>query len=168
MKTKCTAFCNHVYYSINKQPFSLSHSELCYPYSCSASDFSIAARIEATTQILSTLPNSFPGLFREVMRLQGVTIRELCNRIPISEHTISVLRTKPRTAYALNQVVAISIGLQLPPFLSRQLLHKAGFHLDGNPHASLYLYIIDTMFMLTYDNVLEFLQATTFSPQLLI
>lgn len=168
MKINRTFFCNHAYYSINVQPRSQAYCDLCYPYSCSASDFSIDARIEATTQILSTAPNGFPDLFREVMRLQGITIRELCNRIPISEHTISVLRTKPRKAYALNQVVAIIIGLQLPPFLSRQLLHKAGFHLDGNPHASLYLYIIDTMFMLTYDNVLEFLQATTFSPQLLI
>lgn len=153
MKTTGTSFCNHLYYITRTPSYLQTYSELCFPYSCSASDFSLDARMNATSMILSSLPNEFPRLLREVMHLQGVSIRELCDRIPISEHTISTLRTKPRSSYSLSQIVTLVVGLRLPPFLSRKLIERAGICLDGNPHSIRWMCIVDTMFMLPYDNI---------------
>lgn len=168
MKSMCTSFCNHLYYTLDKQLNSPTYSELCFPYSCSASDFSTEARLEATSLMLSTIPNSFPILLQEVMRLQKVSVCELCNRIPLSEHTVSVLRTKQRTSYSIKQIVALIIGLQLPPFLSRRLLVQAGIYIDGNPKAAKYMYVVDTMFMLHYYDVVNRMESAPFSDHFLL
>ena len=56
-----------------------------------------------------------------------MTIEELEEQAFLSRRTISRLRTEERRDYSLDQVIAICVALHLPPWLSREMIQRAGF-----------------------------------------
>ena len=79
----------------------------------------------AKTRLMEEMPVSFHGTLAYIMK-KRVTVDELINRIPISRPTLMRLRTEERKKYNLDQIIAICIGLHLPPWLSEVLLDRAG------------------------------------------
>ena len=98
-------------------------------------------------RILEMIPSSFPEALTFLMRRARVTIEQLEEKTSISGRTISRLRTEERSEYSLDQVLAICIALHLPPWLSRELLHRAGILLRRTKQHLAYQCILDCMFM---------------------
>ena len=98
------------------------------------------------------------------MEQTGVTEEALEERSGISVSTISRLRRKERANYSLDQVVALCVALRLPPWLSGELLARAGLMLRRTKQHRAYRLILDCMFMDSLDTVQDFLKASGCEP----
>lgn len=114
-------------------------------------------------RLLESLPASFPAALTFLMRRAHVTIEQLEEKAFISARTISRLRTEERGEYALDQVIAICIALHLPPWLSRELLQRAGFILRRTKQQLAYQCVLDCMFMDEVSDVQRFLAESGFA-----
>ena len=93
-----------------------------------------------------------------------VSVDELEKRIPLSRRQILRLRTEDRKAYELDQVIAICIGLNLPPWLSDILLDKAGLVVKRYGAYGYYGTILDCFYMDTIKDVQQFLNENGYPP----
>ena len=109
--------------------------------------FSKNEQLTEMRRMLETLPSSFPEALTFLMRRAHVTIEQLEEKTSISSRTISRLRTEERSEYTLDQVIALCIALHLPPWLSRELLQRAGILLRRTKQHLAYQCILDCMFM---------------------
>lgn len=114
-------------------------------------------RLAAMTQVLNELPLSFHEALIYLMKQAHMTIERLEEGAGISARTISRLRTEERRDYSLDQVIAICIALHLPPWLSREMIAKAGFLFRPIQQHRAYQLVLDCMFMDTLDDVQKFL-----------
>jgi hypothetical protein len=64
----------------------------------------------------------------------------------------------------VDQVVALCVGLHLPPWLSCELTRRAGLMLRDIPEHRAFRYILDCLFMDSIDEVQRFLMANKFEP----
>ena len=103
------------------------------------------------------MPLSFHGALAYIMKGR-MTVDELVKRIPISRNTLLRIRTEDRKNYNLDQIIAICIGLNLPPWLSEVLLDKAGLSVKRFGAYGYYGTILDCFYMDTIQEVQEFLQ----------
>ena len=69
------------------------------------------------------------------------------------------LRSEERKSYDLDQVVAICIGLHLPPWLSEVLLDRAGLKVKRYGEFGYFGIILDCFYMDDIDAVQNFLSA---------
>ena len=91
------------------------------------------------------------------MKRAHLTIEGMEERAGISARTISRMRTQERRDYSLDQVIAICIALQLPPWLSREMIAKAGYLLRPIKQHQAYQLVLDCMFMDSVEDVQRFL-----------
>ncbi len=114
-------------------------------------------KLSAMTHILYSLPASFPEALSFLMKQAHVTVEKLEEKACISSRTISRLRTEERRDYSLDQTIAICIALHLPPWLSREMLVKAGYVLRPTKQHRAYQMALDCLFMDTVEDVQNFL-----------
>lgn len=114
-------------------------------------------KLTAMTKLISELPLSFPDALSYLMKRAHLTIEGMEERAGISARTISRMRTQERRDYSLDQVIAICIALQLPPWLSREMIAKAGYLLRPIKQHQAYQLVLDCMFMDTVQDVQRFL-----------
>ena len=114
-------------------------------------------------QLMEDMPMSFHGALSYIMKGR-VTVDELVKRIPISRSTLLRLRTEERKKYNLDQIVAICIGLNLPPWLSEILLDKAGLTVKRYGAYGYYGTILDCFYMDTIQEVQKFLGDNGYEP----
>ena len=117
----------------------------------------------AADRLVDEMPLSFHGALAYIMKGR-CTVDELVGRIPISRSTLLRLRTEERKQYNLDQVVAICVGLHLPPWLSDILLDRA--HLTVKRYGPLAYYgiILDCFYMDTIQDVQDFVRNSGFDP----
>ena len=115
---------------------------------------------EHMTRVLNALPDTFPETLSMLMTQSGITEENLEERSGISVRTISRLRREERSNYSMDQVITLCIALQLPPWLSAELLDRAGLLLRRTKQHRAYRLILDCMFMDTLDTVQSFLRAS--------
>ena len=129
-------------------------------------DDALSARekLEHMTRVLDALPDAFPQALSFLMEQTGVTEEALEERSGISVSTISRLRRKERANYSLDQVVALCVALRLPPWLSGELLARAGLMLRRTKQHRAYRLILDCMFMDSLDTVQDFLKGSGCEP----
>ena len=108
-------------------------------------------------KMMEEMPVSFHGTLAYIMKGRA-TVDDLVGRIPISRSTLLRLRTEERKQYDLDQVVAICVGLHLPPWLSEILLDKAGLTVKRYGPKGYYGTILDCFFMDTIEEVQAFLK----------
>jgi len=82
----------------------------------------------------------------------------------MSEKTIKRLRSAERRDYTMDQIVALCIGLHLPPWLSCELMARAGLVLRDIPEHRAYRYILDCLFMDRMEDVQRFLKENKLEP----
>lgn len=104
-----------------------------------------------------SLPGSFPGMLVKLMKDCHVTTEELSARTGLSDRLISSLRNDVCVSYSLDVVMAIIIGLHIPPWVSFTLLETAGISLNRNPAMLPYSNIINCMYMDDMDTIQEHL-----------
>ena len=117
----------------------------------------------AKNQLMEEMPMSFHGALAYIMKGR-MTVDELEKRIPLSRRQILRLRTEDRKAYELDQVIAICIGLNLPPWLSDILLDKAGLVVKRYGAYGYYGTILDCFYMDTIKDVQQFLNENGYPP----
>lgn len=126
--------------------------------------FSAKERLEHMNRILKALPDSFPEAMDYLMRSSKVTTEQLVERTGLSESTITRLRTKESDNYKMDQVVVLCVALHLPPWLSSEMLYKAGLALRRTKQHRAYRLILDCMFMDSVEMVQNFLTSTGCRP----
>lgn len=104
------------------------------------------------------LPNSFPGTLVFLMKRAHVTIEQLEERSFLSGRAISRLRTEEKGAYSLDQVIAICVALHLPPWLSGEVLKRAGLMLTSTVQHRAYQFVLDCLFMDSVEDGQRFLK----------
>lgn len=114
-------------------------------------------QLTAMNKVLTELPLTFPDALSYLMKRAHLTIEGMEERAGISARTISRMRTQERRDYSLDQVIAICIALQLPPWLSREMIAKAGFLLRPIKQHQAYQLVLDCMFMDSIEDVQRFL-----------
>lgn len=114
-------------------------------------------QLTAMNKMLTELPLTFPDALSYLMKRAHLTIEGMEERAGISARTISRMRTQERRDYSLDQVISICIALQLPPWLSREMIAKAGFLLRPIKQHQAYQLELDCMFMDSIEDVQRFL-----------
>lgn len=117
--------------------------------------------LHAMSTLIAALPASFPEALCYLMTQARTTIEKLEEDAFISNRTISRLRTdRERRDYSLDQVIA----LHLPPWLSRDMVAKAGFVFRPIRQHQAYQMVLDCLFMDSVNDVQQFLLSTGCEP----
>ena len=114
--------------------------------------------------IVSSLPSTFHEMLVALMKMKNVTLEQLAEKAAMSVETIKRLRRIERRDYTMDQVLALCIGLHLPPWLSCELIKRAGLMLRDIPEHHAYRYILNCLFMDSIDDVQRFLKEHKFEP----
>lgn len=129
-----------------------------------ADGFSAKERLDHMNRVLKALPDAFPEAMDYLMRSSKVTTEQLVERTGLSESTITRLRTKESDNYKMDQVVILCVALHLPPWLSSEMLYKAGLTLRRTKQHRAYRLILDCMFMDSVKMIQSFLASTDCKP----
>ena len=116
------------------------------------------------SDIVGSLPHTFHGTLTTLMKIRRVTVEQLAEAAAMSEKTIKRLRSAERRDYTMDQIVALCIGLHLPPWLSCELTARAGLVLRDIPEHRGYRYILDCLFMDRMEDVQRFLKENKLEP----
>ncbi len=115
-------------------------------------------RAKKEAEVLNDMPNSFPKALCYVMRLSGFTKEALAYESKVSESTIGRYRTGKVKHYSEKNVVALCVAMHLPPWLSFELIGKAGFSLAATREQQAYLMVLSCMYMRSVDEVNDYLR----------
>lgn len=139
--------CSLVDYSFGELHSDEEYNRQYLEFAAGAGKLGKKEQLTEMRSILEMMPSSFPEALTFLMRRARVTIEQLEEKTSISSRTISRLRTEERSEYSLDQVLAICIALHLPPWISRELLQRAGILLRRTKQHLAYQCILDCMFM---------------------
>ena len=115
-------------------------------------------RAKKEAEVLNDMPNSFPKALCYVMKLSGFTKEALAYESKVSESTIGRYRTGKVKHYSEKNVVALCVAMHLPPWLSFELIAKAGFSLAATREQQAYLMVLSCMYMRSVDEVNDYLK----------
>lgn len=106
--------------------------------------------------MLKALPESFPAALDFLMRRSKVTTMQLAECSGLSDSTITRLRTRESDSCKMDQMVILCIALHLSPWLSGEMLYKAGLVRRQTKQHRAYRLILDCRFMDSLETVQKF------------
>lgn len=115
-------------------------------------------RAKKEAEVLNDMPNSFPKALCYVMKLSGFTKEALAYESKVSESTIGRYRNGKVKSFSEKNVVALCVAMHLPPWLSFELIAKAGFSLAATREQQAYLMVLSCMYMRSVDEVNDYLK----------
>ncbi len=118
----------------------------------------VLMQARAMSEILTALPGSFHGTLKAHMKRLNVTRERLAEEAFLSDSTIKRLRSAEKDDYSFDQVIAVCIGLHLPPEYSLDLIRKSGRILRDTPEHLVYRAILQTMYMNKMQDIQEMLR----------
>lgn len=89
----------------------------------------VSGYLSDVSGLLSNMPHKFNEAFDSVFAWSGLTEENLAERSYMSARTIQRIRREEGYIPKLSNLVALCIGMQLPPVVSRQLIDLAGYRL---------------------------------------
>ena len=114
--------------------------------------------------VLQRLPSNFPDAIVELMDWREMTVEELAEKAGISPKTVQRLRGEPEYNPTLETVIAVCIGLGLPPRLSKPLIGGAGYILKNTEAHLAYSFLLDSCYFHPIYECNEFLRLMGLSP----
>lgn len=110
------------------------------------------------------LPYDFRDKLRYLRESMGMTREKLEEMSYISSQTIKEIETNKRRGYSLETIIALCIGMKLPPEFSFDLLKMSGFYIESydNEKKCLYCYILRNLYDCEIDYVNHVLQINNF------
>lgn len=114
--------------------------------------------------VLTALPNNFPDALVKLMSWRGITVERLAETSAISPKTIQRLRNQTDYNTTLETVIAICIGLNLPPVLSQALIEKSGYMLKNTETHLTYRFLLDGCYSYSIFECNEMLASLKISP----
>lgn len=118
----------------------------------------------ATTMNRVIAPMEFPAALHYLMKDQKMTVEHLEETSLISTRTIIRLSNDPNYGVTREHIVALSVGLTLPPIISVELLRKAGLAMKNTTLHNTYLMILYEMYSSTIELVNDFLASLGIAP----
>lgn len=118
----------------------------------------------ATDVNKSIAPMDFPDALHFLMKERNMTVELLEERSLISGRTIKRLRNDPSYNVTREHIIALSVGLELPPVISMELLRKAGLTMKNTTLQNTYTMILCIMYSSAIETVNDFLIALGNSP----
>lgn len=115
-------------------------------------------RAEEVNRMLVNMPACFPEALRYVMTRFGFTQEALAFESKVSESTIGRYRNGKVKSFSEKNVVAMCVAMHLPPWLSFELIAKAGFSLAATKEQLAHLMILNCMYMRSIGEVNEYLR----------
>ena len=117
-------------------------------------------RLAARNRLMSHMPLSFHECLAYLMENHDgkkMTCARLASLSSLSERTISRLRNEESPSYRLDVVIALCVGLHLPPWLSAELLKRAHLSVERYGELGYYGEILDCFFMDSIRDIQKFL-----------
>ena len=118
----------------------------------------------ATATNKAITPMEFPDALHYLMRDRKMTVEHLEETSLISTRTIIRLSNDPDYSVTREHIVALSIGLSLPPIISMELLRKAGLTMKNTALHNTYRMILYEMYSSTIELVNDFLVSLGIAP----
>lgn len=105
----------------------------------------------ATATNKAIAPMEFPDALHYLMKDQKMTVEHLEETSLISTRTIIRLSNDPDYGVTREHIVALSVGLTLPPIISAELLRKAGLAMKNTTLHNTYRMIMCEMYLSTIE-----------------
>jgi transcriptional regulator with XRE-family HTH domain len=116
--------------------------------------------------ICNDLPYSFRNRLRYLRKCRGYTREKLEEKSNVSVQTIKQIENDAKRGYSVKTIVALCIGMNLPPEFSFELIKKGGFNIETNSgiYNFVYCYILRNMYSLSINDVNDFLLSIGIEP----
>ena len=118
----------------------------------------------ATATNKAIAPLTFPAALHYLMKDQKMTVEHLEETSLISTRTIIRLSNDPEYGVTREHIVALSVGLTLPPVISMELLRKAGLAMKNTSLHNTYTMILCMMYSSTIESVNDLLVSLGVAP----
>ena len=128
-------------------------------------DMSFPQMIEWATAVNTAIaPLGFPDALHYLMKERKMTVEHLEEASLISTRTIIRLSNDSEYGVTREHIVALSVGLTLPPIISTGVLWKAGLVMKNTALHNTYRMILSAMYSSKIKTVNDFLISLGFSP----
>lgn len=118
----------------------------------------------ATATSKAIAPLEFPDALHYLMKDRRMTVERLEEASLLSTRTIIRLSNDPDYGVTREHIVALSVGLTLPPIISMELVRKAGLVMRNTALDNTYCMILCAMYSSTIETVNDLLVSLGFSP----
>lgn len=119
----------------------------------------IGSEIDRINGILNDLPGSFSGTLKKHMERKGYTEELLSETSWVSLSTIKQYRQKEDKQKTLKTVTALCIGLHLHPWLTEDMLRKAGIVVKATKMDGAYRYLYTFLYKDTIEDCNKYLKS---------
>lgn len=119
----------------------------------------INREIDRLNKIINELPGSFSGSLKSHMERKGYTEELLAQESWVSLSTIKQYRQKEDKEKTLKTVTALCIGLHLHPWLTEDLLRKAGIVPKATKQDGAYRYLYTVLYKGTIEECNVYLRS---------
>jgi hypothetical protein len=115
-------------------------------------------------QALNMLPGSFSQSIIYLMKWRRITIEALAEKSLLSPRTVQRMRTAPEHKWDIEAVIAVCVGMKLPPYISIPLIERAGLKLKTDKKDITYAHLLATQYQCTIFEFNEYLEAVGYPP----
>lgn len=119
----------------------------------------IASEIDRINEILNDLPGSFSGSLKRHMERKAYTEELLAQESWVSLSTIKQYRQKEDKQKTLKSVTALCIGLHLHPWLTEDLIRKAGLVVTATKIDGAYRYLYTFLYKDKIEDCNKYLRS---------
>jgi len=121
--------------------------------------------ISETADIMKKLPGGFAGTLDELIKHRKATNEKLAEDSMLSARTVQRLRNDEEQNTSLETIIALCVGLKLPPVLSNDLISKSGHSLKLTTELHiLYQLILNSYYAHPIRECNEILEKHHFNP----
>ena len=120
--------------------------------------------VRAAVKVMEKLPATFHKSLVKLMEWRGVTNEQLAASALLSAKTIQRLRAQAERKCEMQTLVAVCIGLHLPPYMSMPLIEKAGLKIKVGKKSMTYAHLLSAHFRGTVYEANEYLEAAGYPP----
>jgi hypothetical protein len=120
--------------------------------------------VKKAAKIASELPGSFGKSLAMLMKWRGMTIEQLGENARLDNRMIQRMRNNDTMDWDIKQVVALCVGLKLPPPLSMNLLEKAGLKFRSSEEQFVCAQILSTRYNSSIQECNELMEIAGFQP----
>ena len=98
------------------------------------------------------------------MKWREMTAEQLAEKSLLTPKTIQRMRTNQNYKWEMETVVALCVGLQLPPYISVPLIEKAGLKIKADEKDITYAHLLATHYKSPIFEFNEYLEAVGYPP----
>lgn len=115
--------------------------------------------------LLATFPNELGESLKALMKWREISVDKLAEESQLDVASISRIRSGKRDNPTLKSIIALCVGMSLPPLLSHKLIENAGYTLRySNQEQMLYEIILGGCSSITIFDCNKLLIEKGFEP----